>query len=919
MADNLPFQNPGKTLLGDARAQDLLPEAKRQMYLVKLFAETAGVQNYRRYTTFADGSRIIASTQSGIERVLIDAAPRPVEEEEEESSRKMNRLAWLPEGFVLTPKSVASPNGFGMPPTEDGLGTPGGPLKQVIVNRYESNLYPDLLASELADPQDASVRTFCAAPIFFMDWEMTSTTFGVGLWRGGEFLPQFTARWVPNYKEVETATWYCHRPMYALNAERTVHQVIREETNMVRAAAGKPAVGQQIRGFEGMLSELVTFLDDDARVLGHDSPKFRDGHKDFAIRTEFRSGQFYDIGENVHLTTSTATTSTQYAVDAVQSWRASPAHYANMIADWATGGAYASVDTAVRLTSNSITERQLPPYSPSSPTEVYDPPINGSLAAQIYTGMMAHVEPSLVGQPYSGDVDAVGIPMLPQGHAYFSPFLEYLPAAGPGVSYVTFKGRTITVDANATLHYTPLAAKMMDNDPKKLRVMCLERTAGDVNADSTVVLFEGLAHDFLATRTTVARFKMPDLTGRMSIPKFSASGERVVFSYSLMEEQTCAYYDAAFSSPGHYYTPGDVDAMWGETIKFRELVGGAFVEIHSASLDIAASTTLPGGGGAFYTAEWVCDGEYRFLADFDGEDLVYAKVGVDSSVYVHRAGAAGTERVSIRGELRFPNTTTHPFIATDSDGQIGGAPYDMAGFIRHYLYLDIVNPGRNVFVEYTAAENGTAASTCSAEVKSDGTIRRTKTEVFRALHAIGSPADQTVLDNHLALRASGNYRYSPYWGPSMWPFGAFTFNISGVSAIAYTSLNQEWGSAYGYPSSDFKATLTGARDMGNSAPVVLKGRSTISNAIPVGPTIVNPFVQSGVKEMGNQCRVVSYRNETLAAVRFTNSLGPDDCGWGDTAANNDAQYSWWSSLPMRAIVGMPYVSMHDNILPIGAL
>ena len=605
----------------------------------------------------------------------------------------------------------------------------------------------------------------------------------------------------------------------------------------------------------------------------------------------------------------------------MQSWRASPAHYANMIADWATGGAYASVDTAVRLTSNSITERQLPPYSPSSPTEVYDPPINGSLAAQIYTGMMAHVEPSLVGQPYAGDADAVGVPMLPQGHAYFSPFLEYLPAAGPGVSYVTFKGRTITVDKNATLHYTPLAAKMMDNDPKKLRVMCLERTAGDVNQDATIVLFEGLAHDFLKTRTTVARFKMPDLTGRVSIPKFSASGQRVVFSYSLMEEQTCGYFDVGFSSPGHHYLPGDSAAMWGETIKFRELVGGAFVEIHSSSLDIAV--TIANTAGA-YVLDWVCDGEYRFLADFDGEALVYAKVAVDSSVHQYRsAPEVGGERVSIRGELRFPNNTTHQFIATDSDGQIDGAPFDMAGFIRHYLYLDIINPGRNVSVEYTAAEHGAAASTAKAEIKSDGVIRRTKENVFRALHTVGDSIDQTNLDNYLKARAwigAGRYRrFSLAGAPSMWPFGAYTFSVAGQPVIAYSSLNQEWGSAYGYPSSDFKATLTGARDMGNSAPVVLKGRSTISNAIPVGPTIVNPFVQSGVKEMGNQCRVVSYRNETLVAMRFTNSLGPDDCGWGDTAANNDAQYSWWSSLPMRAIVGMPYVSMHDNILPIGAL
>lgn len=902
MADNLPFQSPGKTLLGESRAQDLLPEAKRQMYLVKLFAETAGIQTYRRYTTFADGSRIIASTQAGIERVLIDAAPHPVEEEEEESSQKMNRLVWLPEGFVLTPKSVASPNGFGMPPTEDGLGTPGGPLKQVIVNRFVNNQYPDSVCEGIVGPQNPSVRTFCVAPLFFMDWEINDRNFGIGVWDGAEFLPQFSARWVPKYREPETGTWYCHRPMYALDAERLVHKTIREETNMVRAVDSLAPVGLPVRGSENGLAETITFLMGDSKVLGHGSIKYRAGYRDFEdFRFPARFGMAgttspllpsSTAGENLYLQGNTATVTQQrLGEDAVQWWRNSSEHYANMIRDWRLSGAhYGCIESASAQELSGIIEAQDPPYDGTEPSDPYPSPVQGYTATQIFHGMQNFVTPSQVGQ--EGD-NALGLasPFFTQGHGYFPRVaMNYLAT---GAVLVHFKGRSIEVFKNNATNgvFSVTAAKMVVSGGTVTKM----RVAGHWRATAAatnhyVRIYEGDAHDFAATRILIGAYLLPSDIGQMSIPKFSASGSLMVFSYTrAVSESSVVGLGVTVSQDLQDGTSttatSNNDRVWGETLHFFEFAGGAFNEITTAqSLDVTVSRWVTG-------IHQACIGEYKVFADYSGETVVYATAVIDSETDQSGVGTY-TETVRLRGSLRFPDFSTIEYTHTDT-----GAGLEVSGFFRHFLYLDIMRPERTVYMQYDVS--GTNIHTFRMAIYGDGQLIRDKDNA-------GKPnADplfaRSTAGFSVSLPGMGVCRLQPFEAintvgsdviranpSSKFPAAAVTHKAALVTTMSFTGDVQFLGSL-AYPNSD------------NVGPSVIMGAP-----VSYGLDGVTDFSAAFYK---GECLYAGYVGNTIRA-----NMASGDTGW-----TGEGRYFWYSSLPMRAIVGMPAVSMHDNILPIGTL
>ena len=903
MATRLPFSAPGTSRAGEGDAGLLLAEARRQLYFTKLIADAAGVPVFRQRRVLEDGSVVMSSVAGPIERIHVELPKEEEDEVEEETSYKMSRLAWLPEGFVITPRTGTATNGFGMPPTADGLGTPGGPLKQVIINRFKDNQYPDAIATEIIGPQDPGMRTFCVAPLFFMDWELSDKSFGIGVWKVDKFFPQFSARWVPNYREAETGTWYCHRPMYALDSERQVHKTIREETNEVRAIAGKLPVNPPVRGHENGLSEAISYMMGYGKSLAHDSPKFRDGYRTFVDgRFTARFGEAGTVivitpsssaGENLYIKGSTAEVGqARLGKDAVQWWRNSAPHYANIIYDWGlTTQHYAAIESATARETKGLTERQLPPYNEGSPVEALEPPAKGYTAAQIFIGMQNFVAPSQVGQ--EGDF-AVGIasPFFTQGHGYFPRVaMNYV---ANGVVLVHFKGRSIEVFKNDATNgvFTITAAKMVVSGgaATKLRVAGHWRT-GEAAANHYIRVYEGDAHDFKATRVLIGTFLLPADMGQMSIPKFSASGERMVFSYTDTVSESSVV--GLGSTVAQNLTDGTTttattnnDRVWGETLHFIEFNGASFSEIGTAqSVDITVSRWVTG-------IHQQCAGEYKVFADYAGEAVVYATAVIDSETSQSGGGGAYSETVRLRGELRFPNGETIEYTHTDT-----GAGLEVTGFFRHFLYLDIMRPERCAYMQYdvSGAETHVLRMSLYAHgqlVKSKDNVGKPNPDPLYARITVGF----TVVGGLVSLGAA---RFHP----------VEALNIGGADVIRVNPVSKAPAAA-----ATHKASLVSTISF--TSDVQIRGSSAYPNADCVGPSVVMgapvAFGLTGVTDFS----AAFYKGEYLYAGYVSNTIRANMLG-GNSGWEGADQYFWSSSLPLEVITSLPNLSR--NILPIGTL
>ena len=891
MATRLPFQSPGRRLQGGDRAAAELPEAARQLYFARLMSDTSGAAIVRRTVTTSSGAVIAVGVHDVLDRVQVTAGPQQTEEAKQDGTIRMSRLVWMPEGFVITPRTGTYTSGFGMPPTPDGKGTPGGPLKQVIINRFKDNQYPDALAGKIIGFQDPGVRNFCTAPLFFMDWELEDKDFGIGLWRGAKFLPQFSARWVQNYKEAETETWYCHRPMHPLQPERTVHKTIRTESNLVRAIIGRDELNLPVRGHENGLAEAIQYQMNYGRAFGHDSAKYRPGYTTFAKRWEERFGTyggyvFPDMngsGENLYFKISTANISQRrLGEEAVYWWKNSSEHYANMTFDWNAADRYGYMESAGGKTNPLGIEESQEVGHPPVP---FDPPAKGFTTTQIPGGLVSHVATGLVGQEGEDPVCMVS-PFYTQGQGNFPRVGMNMQIAGD--MYVAFKGRVIKVHHIDTEYFTPLAAKMvMDGEEaKKLRVVGHARAT-----DHYMVIFEGDAHDFFATRTELGRFPLPANIGQMTTPKFSESGEKVIFSYtkavSVDEVIGLGLNVASDLTNGTTTTATtDADRFWGETLHFVEFVSG-FNEVHVSELDVLVDRWVPG-------IRQTCVGEYKVFADYAGETLVYATAVVDSETVQEGSSGAYTETVRLRGSLRFPNMDVIEYTHTDT----AAGALEVSGFFRHFLYLDILRPERTAFIQYDISGTNIQKAKMSIYVQ-NGVLVRNKDDVFR-----------DVVDPLYARTAVG---FNPTGGnasPGAASFLPFESLNTGSTDIIRANPVSKLVAAAGTHKASLLSTISFTSDF------QMRGSNPFPHHDNVGPPVVvgssRSFDLDGVTDFG----AVFYNSEWLYAGYVGNTVRANMAS-GDTGWEGNARYFWKSSLPLTSITGLPDLS--PNILPIGAL
>lgn len=162
-----------------------------------------GLEQAWRQVTLPNGVRITVHTNSYMPVITIDATPRPPPALP--TSRYSLRLAWIPEGIIMTPVSEEAPDGWGLPtrtaaitstsPTEElaagtiinppyaditdpleleellanaetilasPFGTKGGILPQVLLNKYANNKYLDekeYISGLATDVSDSIVPT----------------------------------------------------------------------------------------------------------------------------------------------------------------------------------------------------------------------------------------------------------------------------------------------------------------------------------------------------------------------------------------------------------------------------------------------------------------------------------------------------------------------------------------------------------------------------------------------------------------------------------------------------------------------------------------------------------------------------------------------------------------------------------------
>ena len=923
----LPFPVHGTGRTGDGDPGQGLGDAARLLFFVNLIADTAGVPVYRlqRQTPYG---MVTASAHGPVVRKAVHT-DEPDEVAQEDEQQGLVRLAWLPEGFVITPRTTEAPDGYGMPPTPNRRGTPGGPLREVIINRFQHNQYPDALYDAMGGERSEDTRV-CAANLCLMDWEMVPGEFSVGMVIGGKWQSQFKNRFETNFSEAETDTWYCHRPMLEPRAEDVRYVTMRDEANLMRAAAGYPPLGRPIRGMAGILSESPVYMAKFSGTLAHNCYGFREGHQRLFDRGVLR-GAFTDgAGENLFLSGGVADSA--FVLQAMESWRASPGHYSNIIDNWESDGAsYAAVDSAARyLDGAAITGRIPAPHDITTPIEPLVPPTVGSVASQIFLGQDEFVHYGFHG---ARATDAFGLdPLLTSGY-FNSPFqgvLQVPPGQSrPNPSYrptqlITFRGVHILVwdEDDGPIAGVLAAAKVTIGARDVLRVISLDRNAAPVIArePAYIVVRDGLLHDFCKTREETARFQIPADAGYISPVRMSDSGNKAVFCYSvpvpclnrLRPNSGQRIFLANNTAVTDVFDESDTDVnkkyMWGCKLVFVEWVAGAgFRQILEQSLGVDTAYDFPHKTRPNVTS--TCQGSYKFLAAYTGESLVYATVHVDSSLYLSveedefapRPGRMLRKRSF--GKLVFPDGSELVYndldiCVHDDAGGTDGA----FGTHLQILNLDILNPQDAVYLRHEISGSLNPVSACS--IVSRGKVVKLHEDVIAATPHDAYYQHFADVEEYTGVRVQEIYLgLSPYKRLSDSVKAFLTF----VPPVTYSSIR--------LPSAGHQAMLFGVGCLGGAADGIGSSGGGMDRGYDspclhfsqVGPEIVGGNFRSWAEAVS-----AHYRGEAIVAGKVTSPFDLPGRGW-----EGEDAYFHESSLDLKAITGLP--DLKQNILPIGVL
>lgn len=704
MRNGLPFSKPRVRLYGDrVQAQARIGDANLLMHQVRQFCDAAKVPVYSLRKELPDGSVVEASVFGAIEIVTVWGGKGLAGGAG--TSVFPARLVWMVEGFVITPRSAAAPDGWGLPDTVDDRGTPGGPLREVIINRFPNNNYPDALAN---------VATLSSAPLFCTAAETALTDdFPVAL--GASV--QFSKQWKPVIGEAKSNAWHCHRPQLVHYVEPGApkragrYDIVSaylkglfDGTNALRTSHGKSALFPAVRGWYTGLADAAA---NEVRMSGdqaHDSTAFRPGYQSFVERIERHGMPSNVTGENL------ASSPSSDPADVINAWAASPEHYDNIVYDWDDPNDDTDAGLIQLATVSGTLEKQ-----DGSPIT----PFAAQMSAQVFTSTTnwVHALPA----SWTGDAGTLSwvfnqfIATTSDRQAQYS----VLRDSGPGQSIV-LRGRFINLPGTSKGLWG--AALMRDDDGRV--VLRAAQVVGEAEAISLEIRDWYVDDIRDGAEIAVYTHALPEHAIVLGRVNFSASGERAVFAVHVSEALPRSF---VVLSGATNYAEADFDARSpgpdvrsGSSITHVEFANGTFTpgEKQELFFDVLAcrdeliNTETPYEAAHYHVK---CEGSYIAYKDYDGEALVQAIAHV-KWVKKKRTSQAGKAElvVTCYGKLVFPDSSEFVYVdakvnpdapeSTLTDWYVVGAE----GFFTLIRYLDIRKPENIVYVRHElGGESGT--------------------------------------------------------------------------------------------------------------------------------------------------------------------------------------------------------------------
>ncbi|MDO5691116.1 MAG: hypothetical protein Q4G70_01370 [Pseudomonadota bacterium] len=747
--------------------------------------ETMGAPALHRRN--ADGS---TSRKVG-ERLYVQTA------DEQATQNQLSRLAWVPEGMVITPRSKSAPRGWGLPPTADGKGTPGGDFPYVVINRYRHNNTPEYLhtvysASPYMRGNDVSMTLNW--PALYLD------AAEVGAWKNGRRLPQFVGRWLPLLKERRQDAWFAHRPQVRPWPFELMHAVLLN-TNGRRATFDMPPVSQPLAGWTPDLAQAICDENVRARQMAHGSPDFRPGWQTLAERQYARAGQPEGVGENLYANNTAK--GAALGANAVEWWVNSPGHDATMRVDYTFGQRAASdADGSPQYRAEVMTVGTWPRADLGAGSRMRE-------VTQVFSSAGPRdARCTTWRHPRFGSISVSGPPGIfvcaPVNSLHWSTS-EMVSYRHTDIEVVRQTEQSVQTSRAHVLGAALCASGAPQPDAKAVATWVREKqlreasynraraTAGLPSDDACagseadvleaahgqelalrtlmyeeygpihlapapgavcrLVVREGRAEDFLATQREIGAVVLP--FSPVTIPvaaRFSEDGRRVA----------CAV--------GEHLDDGS--GRWaGERLHFYEFVDGQGSEVATSEIDIRVH--IDEG-----VHEHSAAGRCHLFPFYSGNELRF----VDLSIDHHGSVTGQTSARRLFSELVFPGGASWLFCSTASDANDARV---VTGLVRHLLYLDPERLERGHWIEYTLEGDG-SNTVCAARVMRN----MVAPELVRTLYQRVQPqTPASGLPWLVPLWSSANvgnwsHRVHPSWPFGLSPDGdfkaSFTYGAVGI-------------------------------------------------------------------------------------------------------------------------------------------
>jgi len=823
---------------------------------------------------------------------------------------EVSKLAWVPEGIVFTPRTAAAPNGWGLPPTPDGLGTVGGDFPYVILNKYKHNNTPEYLHKVYSDSPVLGVETLRMSlnwPALYIDDEDTVA------WQSNRKLQQFMCRWLPILKEKKQVTWFAHRPKvrdYSFEVQQSTFIAV----NLIRTGLGKAAFSKPLEGWTTDSAQATCLENVKAKTFAHDSILYRYGWQTTNERALDRVGRYQDSGENLYAS-GLGTSKTDLALEAVAWWQASPLHYATMIRDYTTGkraqytlngtaqligevmtvGTWNVANLGLSFRGREVTtiQESINPRGASCTT--WRHPVFGSigtinspsLGGYIGTRNMSWGEKQVSSYKQTDILAVVNV------IADFNTRRENLLGAG---MVIKMTGDAMQSDQWAKIvkeknrreeRYSKLLAKQsLPPDTAcvesevgidlvqaswrlEMRTMSYEEfgTPYQTPNPATVckfILRGGKMEDFIKTRAVIKEFTIPfNPCGFYSSALFSQDGTKaIVAAAELLDDGNGA------------------SSKWqGEKLHFYEFDGDTASEVATSQIDILV-TDIAG------LYKQTANGQVKLYPYYEENTLkwVEMKVAHEGS----RNSLANTSKRVLYASLIFPDTFEWVYCNTASGGAIGSSDAAVDGVVKHILYLDPINTERTHWIEFTIVSTAPSTTTVSAAIMRD----------------IKTPTLVKTLYSGLTVDAQSNGQ------PWLVPMYADKSSLTTGLWTQYLHPAWRWAGS-GLPPTDFKGSFglgSGSLDKPSGGQYTFGGTGS-PRSTPLAPVV---FGKSSRFD-DNLADGTLDTDYVLGGAFFGQPFG-----FGKTGAPTDTWvYFKSSSLDLEAITGIS--GMDDNILPLWSL